>query len=58
MLLQKNSVATQADHPNFGTAGPLPTDEVERLCESVIAQKEKEQKRIGKENEKQTNYAY
>ena len=44
MLLQKNSVATQADHPNFGTAGPLPTDEVERLCESVIAQKEKEQK--------------
>jgi len=44
MLLQKNSVATEADHPNFGTAGPLPTDEVERLCESVIAQKEKEQK--------------
>ena len=44
MLMQKNSVATEADHPNFGTAGPLPTDEVERLCESVIAQKEKEQK--------------
>ena len=44
MLLQKNSVATEADHPNFGTAGPLPTDEVERLCENVIAQKEKEQK--------------
>jgi hypothetical protein len=44
MLLQKNSVATEADHPNFGTEGPLPTNEVERLCESVIAQKEKEQK--------------
>jgi len=44
MLQQKNSVATEDDHPNFGTEGPLPTDEVERLCESVIAQKEKEQK--------------
>jgi len=43
LLLQKNSVATKADHPNFVSEGPLPTNEVERICESVIAQKEKEQ---------------
>lgn len=44
LLLQKNNVATDADHPNFGTKGPLPTDEVEQICKSVIVWKEKEQK--------------
>lgn len=37
-------MATDADHPNFGTKGPLPTDEVEQICKSVIVWKEKEQK--------------
>ena len=44
ILLQKNNVATDADHPNFGTKGPLETDEVEQLCQNVIAHKEKTQK--------------
>ena len=44
LLQKKNNTATASDHPNFGKAGPLPTNEVERLCKSVIAQKEKEQK--------------
>ncbi|NBT42737.1 MAG: hypothetical protein EBT20_20175, partial [Alphaproteobacteria bacterium] len=44
ILLQKNNVATEADHPNFGTKGPLPSDEVEQICKNVIVWKEKEQK--------------
>ena len=44
MLQQKNRTATVSDHPNFGTEGPLPTNEVEQLCKSVVAQKQKERK--------------
>jgi hypothetical protein len=44
MLQQKNRRATVSDHLNFGTEGPLPTNEVEQLCKSVVAQKQKERK--------------
>ena len=44
LLQKKNSTANASDHPNFGKVGPLSTNEVERLCKSVIAQKEKKQK--------------